>query len=111
MSPYARLNSTAETLLRFLDEHFHGFVRNRYALAACEGCVSLIEHRDNLEPTPLAFFAERQRLVDGLFFGGEASAFDRFLNEGLLIGSQLDAARTPDEALDCIARRRALNAR
>ena len=87
------LDPTTKTLLRFFGEHLHGLFRDRYAFAACERGVGLVDHRHEFETPALALFPKRQRLLDGLFLAGEASALDGLLNEGLLIGSQLDLQR------------------
>src|SRR6202040_4080569 len=67
--------------------------RNGNALAAREGCVCLVQHRQDFEASALALFPQSQRFSHRLLFAAKTSGLDSLLNEGALVGSQLDVHR------------------
>jgi hypothetical protein len=83
------LDSTTKTVFGIFDESLHGFLRNGNSLAAREFRVGFVKHRKNFETPAFALFPQRQRLLNGILFAGEATALDGFLYEHALVGSEL----------------------
>jgi hypothetical protein len=70
-------DSATETLFDFIDQSRCRFLREHPPFAACERSVGLVDHRDNLKTSALAFFPQSQRLADRLFLTAEPAAVAR----------------------------------
>jgi hypothetical protein len=62
-------------VLGIFDEPLHEFLRNGNSLAAREFRVGFVKHRKNFETPAFALFPQRQRVLNGILFAGEAIAF------------------------------------
>ena len=87
------LNSATKTLLGFFDEHLHGLLGYGNPLAACEGRIGLVQHREDFEPSAFALFPQRESFLHRFFLAAKPATLDGPLNEGALVGSQLDFHR------------------
>ena len=86
-----RSQSPASALLDIFGERLHGFLRDRSALATRERHFCLVERRQDLQPSALTLFLERQGLLHGLFLVAEPAAFDGPFHERALVRRQVNA--------------------
>jgi hypothetical protein len=63
----------------------HGLLRDVAAFAPVYGRAGVIEREEKFGALPLAFLPQSKRLLHGVLFRVEPSAFNRAAGEGLLI--------------------------
>jgi len=68
------LDATTQTLLGFLDEPVHRFLRDGDAVATCEGFVGFIKRGEEFEPPALALFPESECLLNRVLVAAEPAA-------------------------------------
>ena len=77
--------AAATSLLDFFCERLHGLLGDFSPFTACQGRIGLVQHREDLEAPAFAFFPERQRFFDRLFFAPKPAVLDSLPNEGALV--------------------------
>jgi hypothetical protein len=75
----------ASSFLHFLGKLMHGLLRNNAAFSTGKRSLGVIERKKKFHPLPLAFFPQDKRLLHGILFRVEPSAFNRAAGESLLI--------------------------
>ncbi|MGA2073939.1 MAG: hypothetical protein ABSH52_10585, partial [Terriglobia bacterium] len=79
----------ASAFLHFLGKLPHGFLGDNAAIATGKRSLGVVEGQKKFRPLPLAFFPQSKRLLHGVLFRVQPSAFNRAAGEGFLIRGEL----------------------
>jgi hypothetical protein len=75
----------ASAPLHILGQRAHGILREDPAFATGKGCVSQVNLRQDLGAGPLAFFPQRQSLLDGVFLASVTARVYGLPDKGFLV--------------------------
>jgi hypothetical protein len=79
----------ASSFLHFLGKLLHGLRRDNAAFSTSKGSPGVIEREKKFRSLALAFFPQGKRLLHGVLFRVQPSAFNGAAGESLLVGGEV----------------------